>query len=88
MRYKVMVKTKTRNLFDSVGKLEDSLNETMKDFHYNDKVYLETEMQFFEITTKRELTAGEQVDIINMIDDELTEEFGDKYKVSGLELDG
>jgi hypothetical protein len=63
-QYFLICRFKPRDFFGSVKEIEDSINRSMSLFGFSEKMFLETETKFVEMTTDRLLTPDEEKAIV------------------------
>jgi hypothetical protein len=66
--------------------MEDSVNKSMALFGFSEKVFLETETQFVEMTTDRLLTPDEEKAIVSKANEVFAVE--KKLECTGIEYSG
>lgn len=73
--YNIKVRTSLKKIIKSVGNLEDSLNETMSGFGFDEKISI-TSIIPMKLKVERELTNDEKKDIQKIIELNFNDSFG------------
>ena len=73
--YDIKVRTSLKKIINSVGNLEDSLNETMSGFGFDKKISI-TSIIPMKLKVERELTSEEKKDIQKIIELNFKNSFG------------
>lgn len=87
VRYNLIFQFKTGDVISSIRDIENSVNDTMKSFGFDEKMFFQSKIPAIQMTASRPLTEAEQTLIVNEANVKLSEAKS-PFTCVGIELDG